>query len=122
MTDTVMISKVIKIDTGQIVEAEDSIEKIEVDQGMNKIIEEVILEVIQEHIKIMKDKKIEESTEMKVIAEVEIGTGLEKGHFLETSVIIETIGVQAIVGPDLDHEQVKIGTESDATSVGNMII
>ena len=32
---------------------------------------------------------------MKVIAEVEIGTGVEKGHFLETLVIIETIVVQA---------------------------
>ena len=35
---------------------------------------------------------------MKVIAEVEIGTGLEKDHFLETLVMIKTIGVQAIVG------------------------
>ena len=38
----------------------------------------------------MKDKTVEESieitTEMKVMAEVEIGTGLEKGHFQETLV------------------------------------
>ena len=74
----------------------------------------------------MKDKNVEESTEiiieMKVIAEVEIGTGLEKGHFLETLVMIETIGVQAVVSPDQDQEQAQIETESDVTSVGNMII
>ena len=55
-------------------------------------------------IKILKDIKVEESTEiiieMKVTEEVEIGTGLEKDHFLETLVMIETIGVQAIVGPE----------------------
>ena len=117
---------VIKIDTGQIVETGDSIDKIEVDQGMNKIIEEEILEVMQEHIKILKDKTVEESTEiiieMKVIAEVEIGTGLEKDHFLETLVTEEMIGVQVIVGPDQDQGQVQIETKSGVTNVGNMII
>ena len=49
MIDVVMISEVIKIDTGQIVETGDSIGKIEVNQGMNKIIEEEILDVMQEH-------------------------------------------------------------------------
>ena len=87
---------------------------------MNKIIEE-ILEVMQGYIKILKDKTVEESTEiiteMKVRAEVEQGTGLEKDHFLETLVMIETIGVQAIVGPDQDTK-----TGSDVTSVRNMII
>ena len=43
----------------------------------------------------MKDKMIEESTEiitqMKVMAEVEIGTGLEKGHFLESLAVTATI-------------------------------
>ena len=62
----------------------------------------------------MKDKTVQESTEitteMKVIAEVEIGTGLEKGHFLETLVVIETMGVQAIVGPGQDQGQVQIET------------
>ena len=43
---------------------------------------------------------------MKVMAEVEIGTGPEKDHFLETLVAIETIGIQAIVGPDQDQGQV----------------
>ena len=47
-----MISEVIKIDIGKIVERGDSIDKIEVDQGMNKIMEEEILEVMQEHTKI----------------------------------------------------------------------
>ena len=68
---------------------------------MNKIIE-VISEAMQG---ILTDKIAEESIEtikeMKVVAETEIGTGLEKGHFPETLVAIE-IGVQAIVGPGLD--------------------
>ena len=93
---------------------------------MNKIIKEEILEVTQECIKIVKDKIVEESTEtiieMKVMAEVEIGTGLEKDHFLETLVTEETIGVQVIVNPDQDQGQVQIETESDVTCLGNMII
>ena len=103
MIDAYMISKVIKIDTGKIVETGDSIDKIEVNQGMNKIIEEEIFEVMQKHIKILKDKIVEESTEiiteMKVMAEVEIGTGVENDHFLENIVTEETIGVQVIVDP-----------------------
>ena len=63
----------------------DSIDKTEVDLGLNKIIEEEILEVMQGCIKTLKDKTVEESieiiTEVKVMAEVEKGTGLEKGHF-----------------------------------------
>ena len=45
------------------------------------------------------------------MAEEEIGTGLEKDHFLETLVTEETIGVQVIVGPDQDQGQVQIETE-----------
>ena len=52
MIDAVLISKVIKIDIGQIVETGGSIDKIELDQGMNKIMEEVM----QGHIKIFKEK------------------------------------------------------------------
>ena len=126
MIDIVLISKVIKIDIGQLVETGDSIIKIEADQDMNKIIEEEILEAMQGCIKILKDKPVEESTkitiEVKVIAELEIGTGLGKGHFLETLLMVETIGVQAIVGPGQDQGQVQIETESDVVSVGNMII
>ena len=42
---------------------------------------------------------------MKVMTEAEMGTGLEKGHFSETLVMIE-IEVQAIVAPGQDQEQV----------------
>ena len=59
---------------------------------------------------------------MKVMAEVGIGTGLGKDHFLETLVTEEMMGVQVMVGPDQDQGQVQIETESDVTSVGNMII
>ena len=45
MIDAVMISEVIRIDIGQIVKTGDSIERLEVGLGMNKIIGEVILEV-----------------------------------------------------------------------------
>ena len=93
---------------------------------MNKITEEKILEVMQGYVKILEDRAVEESTEiiieMKVIAEVEIGTGLEKDHFLETLVMVETIGVQAKVDPDWDQGLAQTETESDVTSVGNMII
>ena len=43
---------------------------------------------------------------MKVMAEVEIGIGLEKDHFLETIVAIETIGTKVTIGPDQDQGQV----------------
>ena len=56
------------------------------------------------------------------MTEVEIGTGLEKDHFLETLVAEEAIGVQVIVGPDQDQWQVQIKTVSGVTNVGNMII
>ena len=92
MIDVVMISKVIRIDIGQIVEIGDSTEKTVVDQGMNKIIEEEILEVMQENINFeRKNSKghTEIIEERNIIAEVEIGTGLEKDHFLETLVMIK---------------------------------
>ena len=103
MTDTIMISKVIRIDIDPRVETGDSIDKTEVDLGMHKIIGEEILEVMWECIKTLKEKTGEENTEIiietKVMAEVEIGTGIEKGHFPETLAAIETIGVQSTVGP-----------------------
>ena len=46
MIEAIMISEIIKIDIGQIVETRDSINKKGVDQGMNKIKEEEILEVM----------------------------------------------------------------------------
>ena len=45
---------------------------------------------------------------MKVM--IEAGTGLEKGHFPETIITIG-IGVQTIVGPGQDQEQVQLETE-----------
>ena len=54
------------------------------------------------------EESIEIITEMKVM--IEAGTGLEKGHFPEAITIIEK-GVQAIVGPGQDQEQVQIETE-----------
>ena len=56
-----------------------------------------ILEVTQEHIKVLGDRTIKESigvtTEMKVTTEIEVGTGLGKGHFLEVLITKEMIGV-----------------------------
>ena len=46
MIDTIIISEVIIIDTGQIVKTGDSIDRIEVSLGMIKIIGEAILEVM----------------------------------------------------------------------------
>ena len=46
MIDTIMISEIIKIGTDQIlVTGEISLDKIEVDNGMNQIMKEEILEV-----------------------------------------------------------------------------
>ena len=90
-------------------ETGDSISKTEADPGMNKIIGEEMLEVIQGCSTASKDKTIEESieisTEMKVMAEIEVGTDLEKGHFLETLVAIETTGIQATLGLGQDQGQ-----------------
>ena len=51
------------------------------------------------------EESIEIITEMKVMAEAEMGTGLEKGHFPETLVVTE-IGVQAIAGPGQNEEDI----------------
>ena len=114
MIDAFMISEVIRIDIDQKVKIGDSTDKIEVDPGMHKITGEDILEVIKGCIKILKDKTVKESieiiTEMKVMVEVVIGTGIEEGHLLETLVTIETIGVQTTVGPGQDQELVQIET------------
>ena len=52
MIDAVMISEGIKIDIGQIVETGDSIDKMEADLSLNKIIEGGNFRVMQEGIKI----------------------------------------------------------------------
>ena len=84
MIDVIMISEVTKVGIGQIVETgETSTGKIlEVDKDINKTLEVEIFEEMQEHIKILEDRIVEESTkiivEMKIIAELEVGTGMEK--------------------------------------------
>ena len=94
MTDAVIINEVIRIDIGQTVEIEDM---IEVGLFMSKIIGELILEVMRG---ILIDKIAEESieviTEMKFMTETEMGTGLEKGTFLEAKLI--EVEIQVIVG------------------------
>ena len=71
----------------------------------------------------MVDRIVEESIEriIEMTVMIEVGTGLEKGHLPEAIITIE-IGVQAIVGPGQDQEQVLIETEYDVISVENMII
>ena len=102
MTDAVITSETIRTDINQIVETEGNIDRTELGLGTNKIIGEVISEVTQGFLTDgISEENIETITEMKVIAETEIGTGLEKGHFPETLVAIE-IGVQAIAGPGQD--------------------
>ena len=61
MIDVIMISVVIKISTDQIVEIEEVnlVNKVEVDQGMDKIRSEEILEATSEHIKLLEDRKVE---------------------------------------------------------------
>ena len=66
MTDAIMISKAIRTDIGQIVETEDSIDRIEVGLGMNKTIGEESSEEMQDT---LKNKIAEESIEM--ITEIE---------------------------------------------------
>ena len=86
--------------------------KAEVDQCMNKIIEEETLEAILGQIRISEDRIAEENTEviieMIVTTEREVGIGLEKGHFHEIIVVIMEgmIEVQVIVDQDQDQEQV----------------
>ena len=86
-----MLSEVIKKGTDHIAETGEFnlLDKVEVDQGIRKIIGmikgEKILEVTWKCIKILKDRivkgNIVEITGMKIIAEKEIGAGLEKDHF-----------------------------------------
>ena len=109
-----MTGRIIKINIDQIVEiGEFSLTgKAEVNQDMNRIIEEETLEAIQGHIRIMEDRLAEENTEviigMIVTVEREVGVDLKKGHFQEIiAVIMEgMIEMQAIVDQDQDQEQV----------------
>ena len=64
---------------------------------MNKITGEKTVEVTQEHTKILGDRIVEENTEitigMKTTVEIEVGVGLEKDHFQEILMVVETIEV-----------------------------
>ena len=87
MTDMIMMEEIIKKGMDQIVEIGEFnlVDKVEVDQGMNKIIGEEILEAMQDCIKILEDRIVEKNIEvtigMKIIAEKEVEVGLEKDHF-----------------------------------------
>ena len=85
-----MTEEIIKIGIDQIVEIEDFnlVDKVEADQGMNRIIGMIIAEEILgvkwECKKILKDRieeDIEEIIGMWIITEKEVGVGLEKDHF-----------------------------------------
>ena len=100
MTDIILISAVIKIGTDQIAEIGEFylMDKVEVDQGMKKIIAmiigEEILEVMWECINILKDRMVEENIEeiieMKITVKKEVGVGLEKDQFQGILIIEET--------------------------------
>ena len=89
--DVIMISEVIKICIDQILEIGEFnlVDKVEVNQGISKIIGmitgEEILEVTWECIKILEDRIVEENIEeitgTKIIVEKEVGVCLEKDHF-----------------------------------------
>ena len=123
--NTIMIQEIIKIGIDQIAEKEEFslVDKIEVDLGMNRItemfIEEEILEVMCECMKILEDiiaeEDIEEIIRMKIITENEVEVGLET--YIQTTIERET-GVVVI----LDQEQVQIEIKLGVINVENMII
>ena len=70
----------------------------------------------------MVDEIVKESTETttEMTFMVEVGTGPERGHFLEIMAIIK-LEAQAIVDPGQVPELVQKGIEYIVISVGNMI-
>ena len=83
MTHIIMTGQIIKTHIGQIVVIEEiSIDRIEVDQDMNKIVGVESLEAMQDCTKISEDKIVEENTEVirgiKVKAEKKVDIGLGK--------------------------------------------
>ena len=74
----------------QVAEIEDNSDKAEVETDLSKVTGEIIGK-IQE---IMEDKTAEESIKViiiEVVAMIEVGIGLEKGHFSETMTTIEIV-------------------------------
>ena len=101
-------------------------DKVEVCQGMNKIIGEKTLGAMLGHIKILEDRIVKENIEaiieIKIMAEREVEEGLEKDHFQGIMIIIEgTIEAQVEADQGQVQEQVQIGTELDVISEENMI-
>ena len=115
----IIIRGTIRIGTDQITDhtvvTEDNTDKKEVGLDTNKIIGE-------ETWGAMVDKIVEVSinTIIEMTVMIEAGTGLERGHFPEAIIAIET-EVQVIAGPGQDPEQAQIETEFNVISVGNMI-
>ena len=82
----------------------------EVDTDLSKVIGEIIIGKIQE---IMEDKAAEKSIEViiiDVVVMMEIGLGLEEGHFPESMTAIE-LEVQTTVGQGQDLEQLQTWIE-----------
>ena len=116
----IIISIAIRTDIGQIVATEGNADRIRVNLDMNRITEK---ETSGETRGAMVERRVEESIEtiIEMTVMLEVVIVWEKGNFPEAITTIE-IGVQAIVGPGQDQEQVWIETEYDVISVGNMII
>ena len=129
MINIIMIEETIKLGIDQKAEIDKfSIDKIEVNLGMDKItgliIGEETLEVTWEHIKSSEDRIIEEDIEeiigMKIITEKEVGVGLEEDH-IQTIIAEGETGVVVIVDQGQDQEQVQIYIELGVINVENMI-
>ena len=69
-----------------------NMDRIGLDQDMNKIIGQKILEATQGLIKILEDRIVENTgliIGMKIMVEAEVGVGLGKGHFQEITISVE---------------------------------
>ena len=123
-----MTEELMKVGIDQIAETEEFslMDKVQVDQYMNRTIGEEILDITQEHTKIMGDKIVRENTEviigMKITAEKEGRVGLGRDHFQGILIINRMIEAQVIADQDLDQKQVQTGIESGVISVENMTI
>ena len=127
-----MVTGIIKIDIGQIVEIEEyhsvveyNMDRVtETDQGIIRpvevILEEEISEGICDQIRIIEIKiiqgDIEENIETRIIKEVEVGLGIDS-----IPIILEGM-IEVMVGLDQVQELVPIEIELDAINVGNIII
>ena len=64
---------------------------------------------------------IETITEMTVTREIQVGVGLEKGHFLAMPITEDMIGAQVLVSLDPVQEQIPTEMGSCVINVGNTI-